>query len=141
MQNPFSKFPGRLKIPGLARTWIVAVGADWIIALAVPAAAAVPNPFVTGPIPATAPPGDPSRDYVFFASHLNLAAYGYVEEEYFIEGAANRYSTPAQQNDTIIDSDHPYRTRMVVRRPASAERFNDAERIVQEAAQSGIGKR
>ena len=56
--------------------------------------AAVPNPTVTGPIPATAAPGDPSHNYPFFASQFDLAARGYVEEEYFIEGTANRYTIP-----------------------------------------------
>ena len=54
--------------------------------------AAVPNPTVTGPIPATAAPGDPSHNYPFFASQFDLAARGYVEDEYFIEGTANRYT-------------------------------------------------
>jgi hypothetical protein len=45
----------------------------------------VPNPVVTGPIPVTAAPGDPSHDYVFFTPDFDLADYGYVEEEFFIE--------------------------------------------------------
>lgn len=96
-----------------ARThaWTVAVGALWLAAVATPATAAVPDPVVTGPIPSSAPPGDPSRNYVFFASHLDLAGYGYVEEEYFIEGTANRYRTPGTATGTIIDSGHPYRLR------------------------------
>jgi hypothetical protein len=77
-------------------------------------AAAVPDPVVTGPIAATAPPGDPSRNYIFFASNLDLAGQGYVEEEYFISGTADRYNTPPTCYDTltttatIVDSDHPY---------------------------------
>ena len=88
------------------------------------AAAQVPNPIVTGPIPAGAPPGDLSRDYPFFASHLDLAARGYVEEEFFVEGVANRYTTPSTADGSVIDGGHPYRTRIVVRRPAFAEHFN-----------------
>ena len=45
------------------------------------AAAAVPNPVVTGPIPARSALGHPSHDYPWMATHLNLAASGYVEEE------------------------------------------------------------
>lgn len=89
--------------------------------------AAVPNPTVTGPIPATAAPGDPSHNYPFFASQFDLAARGYVEEEYFIEGTANRYTIPVvnqvQGTATILDSAHPYKTRIVVRRPASPTKF------------------
>jgi hypothetical protein len=85
---------------------------------------AVPNPTVTGPIPATVPPGDPSHDYPFFSTYLDLAVEGYVEEEFFMEGTANRYLTPLGQTGSIILSGYPYKTRMIVRRPASAARFN-----------------
>ena len=53
----------------------------------------VPNPTVTGPIPENAAPGDPSHDYTFFTSEI-VDDFGYVEEEFFIEGTANRYDTP-----------------------------------------------
>lgn len=91
--------------------------------LSLPASAVVPNPVVTGPIPATAVPGDPSHDYPFFSSQFDLSAWGYVEEEYFIEGTANRYTIPSGQTATILDSDHPYKTRIVVRRPLSTAGF------------------
>ena len=86
-------------------------------------AAAVPNPTVTGPIPAKAAPGDPTHDYPFFCTIADLATYGYVEQEFFIEGMANRYNTPALATGTVIDGGHPYRTRMVVRRPALPANF------------------
>jgi Alpha/beta hydrolase domain len=84
----------------------------------------VPSPVVTGPIPARARPGDPSHDYPFFATDQDLRAYGYVEEEYFVEGTANRYTTPDGATGTVIDGGHPYRTRIVVRRPVSPRKFN-----------------
>jgi len=87
------------------------------------AVAQVPNPTVTGPIPETAQPGDPSRDHTFFASEI-VDEFGYVEEEFFIEGTANAYLTPPLATGTIISSGHPYRSRIVVRRPARAQRFN-----------------
>lgn len=86
--------------------------------------AAVPNPTVTGPIPATVPPGDPSRNYPFFATDVNLAQYGYVEQEYFMQGTANQYSTPAGATGSVISTGHPYKTRIVVRRPTSQAAFN-----------------
>ena len=52
------------------------------------------------------------------------AKYSYIEEEYFIEGTANRYTTPAMATGTIVDGGHPYKTRVMVRRPATAARFN-----------------
>ena len=58
------------------------------------------------------------------ASQLDLAAHGYIEEEYFLEGTANRYRTPPLTTGVIISSGHPYRTRMIVRRPRAAAKFN-----------------
>jgi hypothetical protein len=85
--------------------------------------AAVPTPVVTGPLPATTP-GDAGRDYPFFASVVDLKANGWTEEEFLIEGTANRYETPAMATAKTLEGGHPYRTRIVVRRPAAAARFN-----------------
>jgi hypothetical protein len=102
----------------------IAALAPLVLALPAPTAgAAVPNPVVTGPIPQNAPPGDPSHDYIFFASP-SLEAFGYVEEEFFIEGEANVYATPALATGTVLSSGHPYKTRIVVRRPSQPNRFN-----------------
>jgi hypothetical protein len=83
----------------------------------------VPSPIVIGPIPASVPPGDPSHDYPFFATNHDLAQWGYVEEEFFIEGTANRYSTPSGQTGSVLDGGHPYRTRILVRRPVDRRNF------------------
>lgn len=90
------------------------------------AAAAVANPTVTGPVPSSAPPGSASRDYPWMSTMHNLAAVGYVEEEFFIEGTASRFNTavPIGTNGTLVDSGHPYRTRILVRRPVSPWKFN-----------------
>ncbi|MDO9711912.1 alpha/beta hydrolase domain-containing protein [Paracraurococcus lichenis] len=92
----------------------------------------VPVPSVTGPVPTSAPPGDASHDYPFFATNLDLSKYGYVEEEFFIEGTATRYDLGAPDfagktalpTASVLDGGHPYKTRMVVRRPTDARRFN-----------------
>jgi alpha-tubulin suppressor-like RCC1 family protein len=47
-----------------------------------------------------------------------------VEQEFFVQGTAHRYSTPALTTGGVIDSGHSYRTRLVVRRPASSTRFS-----------------
>src|SRR5262245_1700194 len=86
--------------------------------------AETPNPTVSGPIKAAGLPGVAAHNYPFFASNRDLAARGYVEEEFFIEGTANRYNTTPQATATVLDKDHPYKTRIVVRRPADAKRFN-----------------
>jgi hypothetical protein len=108
----------------------VLVGAPGIICIAVLLFAtaafggSVPNPTISGPIPATAIPGSPSHNYPWFASNHDLPTHGYVEEEYFFAGTANRYNTPSLTTATIIDSGHPYMTRLVVRRPANPRDFN-----------------
>jgi hypothetical protein len=100
--------------------FIVAV----ILGFTIPASADVPNPTVTGPIPVNVPLGDPSHDYPQLATQLDLASYGYVEEEFFFEGTATRYETPDLADGTVISTGHPYKTRMIVRRPISKKRFN-----------------
>ena len=47
------------------------------------ALAQVPNPVVTA-VSSSVPAGDPSHDYIFFATN-HLAGTGYVEQEFFIE--------------------------------------------------------
>ena len=85
-------------------------------------AAAVPVPTVTGPIASVAA-GDASHDYPFFASIVDLKARGWVEEEFFVEGTANRYTMQGQESATVRDAGHPYKTRLLVRRPANASAF------------------
>jgi hypothetical protein len=77
---------------------------------AVVTATAIPNgATVSGPIAATAPVGDQSRNYPFGASAADLASHGYVEEEFFFSGT------------TAVG---PYTSRMLVRRPADSSRFS-----------------
>lgn len=85
-------------------------------------AAGVPTPTVTGPIASVAA-GDASHDYPFFASIVDLKARGWVEEEFFIEGTASRYTMQGQESATVRDSGHPFKTRVLVRRPANASTF------------------
>lgn len=59
------------------------------------------------------------------ATMMPLQASGYVEEEYFIQGRANRYRISDPMKDAQqIDSGYPYVTRALVRRPADPARFN-----------------
>jgi hypothetical protein len=54
-----------------------------------------------------------------------LAGKNYVEEEFYVAGKANRYRmVDVMANAQLIDKDHPYRTRVLVRRPADPARFN-----------------
>jgi hypothetical protein len=93
-------------------------------AQAVPAALATPAAEVEGPLPGT-PPGDPrSPDlddtYPWLSTSVDLDAGGYVEEEFVVSGAADAYSPTGQ----LLATDVPYRTRILVRRPAAPRRFN-----------------
>ena len=107
------------RIPALTFSAIFAVAALCLGA----AQAVVPNPTLTGPIPQNAPPGDPSHDYIFFTDQ-SVGDFGYVEEEFFIEGTANTYATPPLATGTVTSSGNPYKTRLVVRRPTHPQRFN-----------------
>jgi hypothetical protein len=82
------------------------------------------NPVVTGPVAAKAAPGDPGHGYPFYAALGDLKARGYVEQEFFVSGTANRYETPEGASGKVIDGNHKYQTRIVVRRPADAAKFN-----------------
>jgi hypothetical protein len=96
----------------------------WAAAAAAQSTVTVAPPKVTGPVPLTAKPPDPSHGYPFNPTFLNLAARGYVEEEFFLEGVANRYETPPLQTGRVTDGGHPYKTRVVVRRPVSPRKYN-----------------
>lgn len=84
--------------------------------------AQVPMATITGPIPADRA-GSGTLNTIYSASAIELETAGYVEEEYFIEGRANRYSSPELETATVLDSDHRYKTRLIVRRP-DATAFN-----------------
>jgi hypothetical protein len=62
----------------------------------------------------------------FNASMMDLASQGYVEEEYLIQGTAHTYDIPRDQmsNATPAEATHPFKTRIVVRRPTLPARFN-----------------
>lgn len=78
------------------------------------------------------------RNYPFLAADFDLRAFGFVEQEYLIEGKANSYdvnfslrdlgtygnSFPVTQNAKVATSDNPYRTRMMVYRPSDPAKFN-----------------
>jgi len=83
----------------------------------------VPSPVVQGPIPVAAAPGDASKDYPFLATPINLAARGYVEEEFFVSGNACQYTGVGLTN-AAKGACSRYTTRIIVRRPSSPEAFN-----------------
>src|SRR5262245_27776381 len=77
--------------------------------------AAVPTPTVEGPIGGGAP--------TILATNFDLAEVGYTQEEYFISGTATRYvsgnlSDPSGQWTVVPAGTAPYKTRLLVYRPA-----------------------
>ncbi|MGW0928823.1 alpha/beta hydrolase domain-containing protein [Streptomyces sp. NPDC002644] len=75
-------------------------------------------------IPGTVP-GDPAAPdvedtYPWMSTVTDLASAGYVEEEFELSGEADAYSTTGE----LLAEDVPYRTRMIVRRPARQKDFN-----------------
>jgi hypothetical protein len=85
--------------------------------------AEVPTPRVTA-MPGEKP-GTPDHNYPFFSSDIVLSNFGYVEEEFMYEGTANTYAAPGTNGSVeVTERGIPYRTRMLVRRPARQSRFN-----------------
>lgn len=81
-------------------------------------------PKITGPIPSSAAPGDPSRNYPYFTTSHLVSKYGYVEEEFYVEGFAVAYLGGADQTASVAPGGpYPYKTRVIVRRPKSGK-FN-----------------
>lgn len=98
----------------------------WIIALLSAGTALAQSPVavpkVTGPVPVTAT----SKIFGGVATNLgpvDLAKYGYVEEEFFISGSANVYDWLADGSLSVKGANNPYTTRIVVRRPSDPARF------------------
>jgi hypothetical protein len=105
-----------LLVPGV-------VAAVLVVGRAAPArAAATSVPEVIGPVPSTAAPGDPSHNYIFYSTPMDLAKVGYEEQEYFIRGVATRYKT-LNPNAAQPIGESQYETRIVVRRPMNPQRF------------------
>src|SRR5262249_20576780 len=65
------------------------------------------------------------HDYPFFTTDIDHANHGDGEEEFMTEGTADTSRQPSADG-TIEIAEHgiPYRTRLIVRRPTSAARFN-----------------
>ncbi|MGH3297093.1 MAG: alpha/beta hydrolase domain-containing protein, partial [Trebonia sp.] len=83
-----------------------------------------------GPVPVTAT-SYPFGSFARKPSPVNLASYGYEEQEYFLSGTATSYK-PAAQNALQADGQWavvpymtaPYTTRLLVERPDNPRAFN-----------------
>lgn len=93
-----------------------------------PAPASDPDPAsgprLVGPLPG-AVPGDRLADriedtYPFFSTPADLAASGYVEQEFHLSGTADGWAV----DGTKVATGVPYTTRIIVRRPVRARHFS-----------------
>ena len=74
-------------------------------------------------------PGDENtRSTPFFAWHQDLGDFDYVEEEYLVSGDANIYEYVDNEVQSsavrVRDAAIAYTSRLLIRRPVDAERFN-----------------
>ena len=60
----------------------------------------------------------------FFSAITDIAAQGYVEDEYFVSGTANIYEYDDDLNVQVMTPDVPYTTRIMIRRPVDPADFN-----------------
>jgi Alpha/beta hydrolase domain len=88
----------------------------------------VPGPTVEGPIPTTPPDAGGDRSapavegtYPWFSTWVDLERAGYVEEEFYVSGTAHAFDPDTGE---LLAEDVPYRTRIIVRRPARDAHFN-----------------
>jgi hypothetical protein len=103
-------------VGGAIATALIAVMLTALPGQAAPAVTdtgATPNPIVTGPVQGGIRTGGPWQ-----ASLYPVAPHGYVEEEFFLEGTATTLNASAPLKEA------PYKSRIIVRRPVSAFRFN-----------------
>jgi hypothetical protein len=117
-------------MPAVARVLARSAALMFTVVVAVPMllGAAVANaqtaiPTSTGPIAVT------STSYPFLAAHrltepMDMAALGYVEEEFFVSGTANVYDWAASGELNVLSAGAPYTNRILVRRPADPARFS-----------------
>lgn len=83
----------------------------------------------TDPVSVELPPEGQGDAFVPGVRQVADLAQDYVEEEYFVSGAADLFNyahnPPLGPTDlTTIQEDVPYKTRIIVRRPADAGHFN-----------------
>jgi hypothetical protein len=81
----------------------------------------IPEGQVPGPITGSQPP--------FAIKPFDPAEHGYVQEEFFLAGWATQYKAEGEQGlngkwKALADGTAPYKTRLLVRRPAAAKDFN-----------------
>lgn len=80
-------------------------------------------PTVEGPVAVTEN-SHPFCAMEYSREPLDVRNYGYVEEEFFLTGAANVYDVDEKDMPVVAKRELPYKNRILVRRPASEEKFS-----------------
>jgi hypothetical protein len=100
------------------------------LAVAGPTSASTPKNAVAGvvtnvPAATFAKVNVPGTTAMTAAPNRLLRKHGYLQQEYYVTGTACRYRIPDPlANAQVVDCGLPYRTRMIVRRPANPNKFN-----------------
>jgi hypothetical protein len=94
-----------------------------LLVVAAAAAGATPIPQVVGPLPVTES-SHPFGGAAWQLQPQDLAAHGYVEEEYLVSGKANVYDWGTNNQAVVRTPDTPYVTRVIVRRPIKRTRLS-----------------
>ena len=126
LSPPNGSFRGRLMqtraVAGRVRT-LIAVGALVLSGGAQAGKNSLPT--VSGPIPVTADSQIYGAADVPGASvYPDLAAHGYLEEEYFLSGKANVYGYDEHQSLVLKQREVPYTTQLIVRKPKDPGAFS-----------------
>ena len=117
----------RPKVPRLSRILATAFLATALFGCGdaenLPSSSDVPRAVVSGPVLAGI------RGFPATPAVVDLAASGYVEEEFFVDGMARAFRRDGDWSidgvwPVVEDSRASYRTRALVRRPAEARRFS-----------------
>ena len=95
----------------------------YVLAASAVLSAQTPAPKINGPLPVT-PDSHPFLAANQNLEPLDLSKVGYVEEEFLLGGEANVYDWAADGSVNVKTPNAPYTTRILVRRPADAARFN-----------------
>ena len=88
------------------------------------AVAALPTAVAPPPNPGNGVPFDGNILVTLSGARIDLSAFGYVEEEFFVSGRANVYQYGPTGAVEVRTPDVPYTTRILVRRPSDPRRFS-----------------
>ena len=116
------------RLAAIAALMAGAVGVTGVSSTSAAVPLEVASATVEGPVPVTSPAAGGDRaaptvegTYPWFSTWVDLDGAGFVEEEFYVDGLANAFDP---STGALLAEDVPYRTRIIVRRPARAAQFN-----------------